>query len=51
MNSEFKKQIEDLIINYENSNLLEDTKGSRDLLLEKAINLLEEILKQESRFI
>ncbi len=51
MNSELKHSIEQFIIDYENQ--INDTKDidklTTDIFLEKAINLLEKVIKQEER--
>lgn len=49
MNSELKSSIEQFIVDYENqindNNIMD--KFTTDIFLEKAINLLEKVIKQE----
>jgi hypothetical protein len=48
MNSELKSSIEQFIVDYENQ-INDMDKLTTDIFLEKAINLLEKVIKQEER--
>ena len=48
MNSEVKGSIEQFIVDYENQ-INDMDKLTTDIFLEKAINLLEKVIKQEER--
>jgi len=48
MNSELKSSIEQFIVDYENQ-INNMDKLTTDIFLEKAINLLEKVIKQEER--
>jgi len=48
MNFELKSSIEQFIIDYENQ-INDMDKLTTDIFLEKAINLLEKVIKQEER--